>query len=928
MPIVRSYFDWSRPALPQVVDALCSQYRRGRIVDLSGVLLVVPGRRAGRRLLERLTEQTQGRLFPPDVVTPQQLPEALYEPQRPLASALTQQLAWAEALRSLSQEELRSLLRSVPRSDDFPRWLELGRLLDQLHTELAADGLDFAKVLALDGGLPGFLEQTRWNVLQTVQVRYLALLDDLGMWDPQTARLVAIEQQECHTDQEIILLGAVDLPRTHRRMLDQVEDRVTAFIHAPEELADHFDEHGCLIPERWCGRNLNVSAEQVRVVGGPVDQAAEAAYAVAELDGRYRADEITIGLGEESLTPHLQRQFEACGLRTRGVMEKALVQTPPALLLAAVADVLEDDRLEHFTALARHPDVASWLEAQGYSAGWLEELDDYVTRHLQPRLGEWLGPGGAVQRLRPVYERLWTWLAPLQSPPRRRLRDWSRPLAELLLELYRPIEWDAESPSHRLVLDACGTLQSALEAQARVPDPLGGEFTAAEAIRLTLDAVAGEILPPPPDPDAIPLLGWLELPLDDAPVAIVTTFNEGYIPQSLNSDLFLPNSLRTRLGLLDNARRYARDVYALSVLLHSRQRVTLIVGRRTAEGEPLRPSRLLFAAEPEVIAERIVQFYGDKAKAARPARSPLPAELTTTCSTPKFSIPRPRRLSAPIAELNVTEFRSYLACPYRYYLRHVLGLGAVDDAAEELGGSEFGELLHEVLKAFGLSPLTSSRAPEEIRAFLQDQLETVVRRRLGGRRRPVVELQIEQLRRRLGAFAHLQAELAELGWEIRHVEHADQESDPPFDLGDGRSIHLRGRIDRIDFHPQHGWRILDYKSTAKGESPEEVHRKSKKGKKQEKEWIDLQLPLYRRLARPLGVEGRVQLGFLLLPEDSARTRVELAEWTDEELSEADELAREAARGILDQRFWPPSDVRDYDDWAAICQANAFDGEDQ
>lgn len=920
MPIVRRFFDWSQPALPQVVDALCSQYRRGRLVDLSPVLLVVPGRRVGRRFLELLTERTRGRHEPPVVVTPEQLPEELYEPQRPLAGELTQRLAWGEALRSLSEEALRPLLRSVPPSDDLPRWLELGTLLARHHTELAADGLDFQKVRELGKHLPGFQEQSRWVALQQAQEKYLALLDDLGLWDQQTARLVAIEQHECHTDQEIILLGAVDLPRTHRRMLDQVEDRVTAFIHAPEELADHFDEHGCLLPERWRDCRLDLSAEQIRVVGGPADQAAEAAYAVAELDGRYRADEITIGLGDESLTPHLQRQFEACGLRTRPVKEKELLQTPPALLLAAVADLLEHDRIEHFTALARHPDVAAWLEAQGCSHGWLEELDDYVTHHLQPRLGEWLGPPAAVQRLRPAYERVRAWLAPLQSPPQRPLSAWSAPIAELLLELYRHVQFDVDVPSHRVVVDACRKLHTAVEEHARIPAPLGGTFTAAEAIRLALDAVSGEMLPPPPQPEAIPLLGWLELPLDDAPVAIVTTFNEDHIPQSLNSDLFLPNSLRARLGLLDNARRYARDAYALSVLLHARQRVTLIVGRRTAEGDPLRPSRLLFAAEPEVIAQRIVQFYGDAAETRPPVRPPLPAELTTKRATPGFRIPRPRPLAEPPTELNVTEFKSYLACPYRYYLSYVLGLGSADDAAEELGGSDFGELLHEVLKAFGLSPLNSSPEADEIQSFLEDQLESVARRRLGRQRRPVVELQLEQLRQRLRAFARVQAELADWGWEIRFVEHSGQQTDSLFDLGDGRTIHLRGRIDRIDYHREHGWRILDYKSSSQGETPEQVHR-------QGGEWIDLQLPLYRHLARPLGVEEPVQLGYLLLPEDSSRTRVALAEWTEEELREADELAREVARRILDQTFWPPAEMGSgYDDWDLICQVNAFDGE--
>lgn len=72
--------------------------------------------------------------------------------------------------------------------------------------------------------------------------------------------------------------------------------------------------------------------------------------------------------------------------------------------------------------------------------------------------------------------------------------------------------------------------------------------------------MSDEPVPPEPTSDAVELLGWLELPLDDTQAAIVTSFNEGFVPTSLNSDLFLPNGLRRRLGLNDNARRYARCV--------------------------------------------------------------------------------------------------------------------------------------------------------------------------------------------------------------------------------------------------------------------------------------------------------------------------------------------------------------------------------
>jgi hypothetical protein len=84
----------------------------------------------------------------------------------------------------------------------------------------------------------------------------------------------------------------------------------------------------------------------------------------------------------------------------------------------------------------------------------------------------------------------------------------------------------------------------------------------------------------------VELLGWLELPLDDSPVLVLIGFNEGRIPESINADAFMPNSLRTRLELTDNRRRYARDAYALTAVMHSRRRLVLIAGRTDVKGNP------------------------------------------------------------------------------------------------------------------------------------------------------------------------------------------------------------------------------------------------------------------------------------------------------------------------------------------------------
>src|SRR5262249_39123545 len=141
----------------------------------------------------------------------------------------------------------------------------------------------------------------------------------------------------------------------------------------------------------------------------------------------------------------------------------------------------------------------------------------------------------------------------------------------------------------RRMLEECNRLSTIPEALDTV------SVSAADAFQIGLDPVAEETLPPPADPEAVELLGWLELPLDDSPALAVTSFNEGFVPQSSHADAFLPDRLRRELGLLHNERRYARDAYAASVLCHTRRELRLIFARQNTNEDPMQPSRLVFA---------------------------------------------------------------------------------------------------------------------------------------------------------------------------------------------------------------------------------------------------------------------------------------------------------------------------------------------
>ena len=374
MPITRKFMDWNRPALPSVVEYLRRRFVRGADWDLDNVVLVVPGGRAGRALIELLvTEATTAglTLFPPRHCTVGTLPELLYESKRPFASDLVQQLAWIQAIRDVGPDSCQPLIPRFPPATDHAGWMKLGSLLQRQHRELAADALDFAAVAERGQAVPGFQESDRWLLLSQVQKRYLTILDGLSLWDLQTARLYAIEHRLCRSDKDIVLVGTSDMSVAMRRMLDQVADRVTALIHADERIADRFDEHGCLIPHAWQEVPIDLRSDQLRVVQGPADQAEAVVTAITELNGQYRGDQIVVGVLDEQLVPQLKQSLEDAGLETRWVVGKTLSETAPYRLLAAVASLLQRGRYREFAALARHPDVESWLfGAEPSVIGW------------------------------------------------------------------------------------------------------------------------------------------------------------------------------------------------------------------------------------------------------------------------------------------------------------------------------------------------------------------------------------------------------------------------------------------------------------------------------------------------------------------------------------------------------------------------------
>jgi hypothetical protein len=376
------------------------------------------------------------------------------------------------------------------------------------------------------------------------------------------------------------------------------------------------------------------------------------------------------------------------------------------------------------------------------------------------------------------------------------------------------------------------------------------------------------------------------------------------------------------MGLSSNARRFARDAYLLSMIIASRESLTIIAGRRSVRGEPLAPSRLLLSCDEATLTRRVKLICGDQP----PVLDLLPlGTADLPAAQTEFKVPQlPLPFTVPTI-MSVTAFRSYIQCPYRFALQYLLGLNGLDDSATELDPLSFGNLAHDVLCEFGKDgDIANSTNPQAIEQFLIAQADRLARQRFGTEPMPAVRLQMARLRQRLIAFSHLQAQMRAEGWVIRDCEKKF-EANNTLDIAGQDPMIVRGKIDRIDFNESTGeWRILDYTTGESGDSPHKTHHGREKLDADPLDWLDLQLPLYHHLVSRDGCSGTLRLGYIVLPKRADGSQLKLAEWDDAQVESGIEKAREVVRAIRDQRFDANPDFHNqFDAFARICQTQAF-----
>lgn len=940
----RVFLGWDRPALAAAADELVRLHGD----DLHHLVLALPGSRAGRRLEELLA--ARGVIRPAEITTAGGLTDRLLMLEQTVAERSARTLTWARVLRATS--DLSPLLALRPEDDDVAGWLALATEVRGLHAELVVEGLGFdavASCLAAGGGPAG--EIVRWELLARLQRAYRNELALHDLADPHDARWQALDRGALDESLDVVLVSVTEMSGLLRRTLQACAARVTAFVCAPPSEHEAFDELGGLRSAAFVERPLPLDPRHWWVEADPAGQAERVLSLLADHAAERSASEITVGLPDEQLEPALVAGLSAAGVPARAGQGSRLTQGALCQLLSALAEHLRSRGMDTLAALLRHPDIEALLtgDDERCPAEW---LDEWSAEHLPGRVPRRWVPlpeddrdAARARELSLISKALSTLLGELAVTERRPLSAWVPAVRELLLAVYkdwdlsdldRPAPADPAAAAHlaerRLVQRSLELAGKALAELDGLPPTLvaGWDVAAADALQWVADELSTGFLPAAPGDDAVELLGWLELPLDDAPLLIVTGFNDGVVPESINGHAYLPDGLRRRLGLPDNDDRLARDAAALTMMVHSRPVVHFVGGRRSLSGDPLLPSRLAFACERAELPQRVRAAYPPAPTAvptAAPTAAPAVAPAVVVDSGAAAAadnapiVPPCPAPKAPLEAMAVTAFGAYLRSPYAFYLQRRLGLRRADDGQREMDGLIFGSVTHTVLERFGRSALKDSSDVAVLEDALQDLLADVVVERFGAALQPAVAVQLQQLGLRLRSFARDQAAWAADGWHIEAVEWAPEDGSVPFEV-DGEAIALRGRIDRIDRNEHTGQlAILDYKTGENIAQPRNTHGPDRQGC-----WKDLQLPLYLLLAAEWEAGPETRLGYFALPQDGAAAGVLLTDWSPGELASASLVAAEIVRRVrLNEITELGSYDRDDPVWTAIAGVGLVGG---
>jgi len=930
MPVERCFLGWDAPLTTKVREYLLPEELSGP-VDLGSELLVVPTKQAGRRLREALAlycEQQNTALLSARVETSDFFLRSK-KTQTGEANRIEVAGVWADVLLKANLDEYPGLFPSGVPNQDYSWALHTTELLQRLRNDLLDGGYSIASVVT---NFEEVLEElARWRDLARLEVVYLSRLKKMGKQDPCEAMLARASNPEMPQEIDRIVLAAVSDPTPLMlRALEYIakQTMVVVLVHAPATMSDYFDSWGRPIPVQWDSISCDIPGAERNIIlaGTPRSQSHEVLQLIAEEADHFGSADIAIGVSDRGIVPFLEAELEKEKLPPFDPADIPLKEHPIYQLIEAFRVLVSEGSYASFSSFLRHAAVLDFLQERYeiMSDKLLEELDKFQNYFLpmdwRDIVSHFLPGGPSFKENQQKYGLLEKAVSFIDEQIKA-LKDTeiAEALCSMLQSLYEVRILKSNEPADGEFIKAANKVNDVLrDFSSDVIRALGMDRQS--LLTLLMYDLCRQNYAHERKGAVIDLEGWLELPWNDASFMIVTGMNDGVVPGGKISDIFLPDTLRSQLKLRSDADRLAENAYLMCALIESRReggRICFIAGKTSAIGDPLRPSRLLFRCDDEELPNRARRLFGEADE--RHENYP-PAISFMIKASPPVDI-TPGKLS--LKTMSATKFKEYLSCPFRFYLKYILGMEELGDEKMEMDALDFGSMMHDVLYTMTAdAKMRRCYEETELVKYLYKQVEFWIAGRFGAAPPLQVEIQLASARQRLRAAAKVQVELLEQGWEV-------EESELWLETEIG-GMPVRGQIDRIDRNRETGAiRILDYKTTDIAQSPQKAHLGAPakdaviytvvdcSGK--EKCWQELQLPLYYMLlADNRELSEKVELGYFNLPKAVTDTALYIwDDFNDALLKSAWNCAEGIINDISERRFWPPSEKVKYDDFEKL-----------
>ena len=345
-------------------------------------------------------------------------------------------------------------------------------------------------------------------------------------------------------------------------------------------------------------------------------------------------------------------------------------------------------------------------------------------------------------------------------------------------------------------------------------------------IRFYRDTISSETIDLQGDPhQGLQIMGMLESRLLDFKNVIITSLNEGILPAGKSSNSYIPYDLKYMHKLPTYQEKDAVYAYHFYRLLHRSEHIHLVYTSATEGIGTTEKSRFLLQLELEGV-------HDIHQEVATPAVTMTTLPVQSIHKTDDV-IQKLRKLFA--SGLSPSSLGTYLRNPLAFYYKYVLGIKELDEVEEIVAANTMGTIIHNALE-YVYQPYVNT----DLTIAHIEQIETKIA--------PVIKAQFdlifksmnlskgknliiyEVIQRYLTNFLAFEKQCIQKGDRIRIIQLEQQLKTPLQHESLAYATVLKGTADRIEMRNDEV-RIIDYKSGS-----------VQPGDLIIKEWSDLLLP--------------------------------------------------------------------------------------